>query len=586
MVRQVLGSTPLYPDWQRALVQQGVAWKGATPDWSDILKQDLPEWNAAVAAAEQGPKVLVALSSGGFGSNTVESMLAVALTLRGARVHVLLCDQHLPACFIQNIGQFPDADKFAKHGPMQMCDSCFSIGDKLFQPLGLPTHRHSQQVSRVEIQKARALSLELPMERITDYRFEGVAVGEHALASAVHYFARGDVKDEPHGEAVLRRYLFASLLAMFEIRRLLNTYSFECVFFHHGMYVPHGVFSEVARQQNVRRVAWSPAYRNQTFVLSHEDTYHRTMLSEPTNCWEDLPWTREMEKEIVDYLQSRWQGTQDWISYQQKTQENISVIARELEIDFSKPTIGLLTNVMWDAQIHYPSTAFPSMVDWVLQTIRHFANRPDLQLIIRVHPAEVLHPIRSRQPIVDEIRRTFPALPRNVFIIPPEKLANTYAVMQQCDSVIIYATKTGVELAGMGIPVIVAGAAWIRGKGISLDASSPEEYFTILDRLPLRNRLSEAVVQRALKYAYHFFFRRMIPLPFVVPPWPITLDVSGLDDLRPGRSTGLDLICNGILNRKEFIYPYELHPESLDTQSQVSRLKPDQTRRMQRPAAD
>jgi hypothetical protein len=211
------------------------------------------------------------------------------------------------------------------------------------------------------------------------------------------------------------------------------------------------------------------------------------------------------------------------------------------------------------------------MLEWALQTIRYFANRADLQLIIRVHPAELLGALPSRQPIIKEIRWAFPTLPRNVFIIPPENPISTYAVMLQCDSAIIYGTKTGVELTSMGIPVIVAGEAWIRNKGITLDANSPDEYFSLLDRLPLKERLSEAVTQRARKYAYHFFFRRMIPLPFA--PWPSALQLSGLDDLLPGRSVGLDVICNGILSGDEFIYPAELHPETFDERTLESIVK-------------
>ena len=68
---------------------------------------------------------------------------------------------------------------------------------------------------------------------------------------------------------------------------------------------------------------------------------------------------------------------------------------------------------------------------------------------------------------------------------------------------LIYGTKTGVELS-LGIPVVVAGEAWVRGKGVTLNASSPREYFRILDRLPLGRQLDEDTVRRARMYAYHF----------------------------------------------------------------------------------
>jgi hypothetical protein len=558
----------LYPEGARALRYvryETDSWKATNPDWRNLLKENINLWNSARAAAENGPKILIATSAGGFsGLNTLESMLAVALTLRGAQVHILLCDEHLPGCFMNTIRLFPEIAEFGKRGPHYLCNGCYKPGFGVFQPLNLAIHRHSEFISRNERREACKLSSGVPFLQIPKYRQDGIAVGDEALASTLHFFARGTLDSEQHCEPILRRYFLASLLSMYEIRRLLKTYSFSCVLFHHGIYVPHGLFSQVARRENVRVVAWAPAYRKQTFIFSHHDTYHHTMLSEPTAYWENMPWSREMENEIFDYLNSRRYGTRDWISYQDNTEEDLSIIAAELGVDFSKPCIGMLTNVLWDAAVNYPANAFPNMVEWALQTIRYFISRPDLQLIIRVHPAEVQHPLRSRQLMVDEINRAFPKLPANIFIIPPDKTINTYAVMSQCDTVLIYATKTGLELACMGIPVVVAGDGWARNKGITLDATSPEEYFKLLDQLPLGKRLAESVTQRARKYAYHFFFRRMIPLPYLMPPWPYTLELSGLDDLLPGRSIGLDGVCDGILKGKEFIYPYESHPKSLD----------------------
>ena len=41
---------------------------------------------------------------------------------------------------------------------------------------------------------------------------------------------------------------------------------------------------------------------------------------------------------------------------------------------------------------------------------------------------------------------------------------------------IIYATKTGIELAARGIPVIVAGESWLRGKEIGFDCDDRQAY--------------------------------------------------------------------------------------------------------------
>ena len=132
--------------------------------------------------------------------------------------------------------------------------------------------------------------------------------------------------------------------------------------------------------------------------------------------------------------------------------------------------------------------------------------------------------------------------------------------MSRCNAVLIYGTKTGVELAATGIPVIVAGEAWIRGKGVTLDAASEADYFRLLDTLPLPAGLDEPTRERALKYAFHFFFRRMIPLDCVEERkgWPpFGVSIRGLSDLSPGGSQGLDVVCHGILTGAPFIYPAE-----------------------------
>jgi hypothetical protein len=298
------------------------------------------------------------------------------------------------------------------------------------------------------------------------------------------------------------------------------------------------------------------AYRKRRFIFSHDDTYHHTLMSEPRSHWENLDLTPARESELMKYLTSRREGLFDWIVFHRPTTHDIDAIAAQLGIDRSKPVIGMLTNVSWDAQLHYPANAFPNMLEWMVQTCEYFATRPDLQLLIRVHPAEISGFPPSRQPILGELRRRLPSLASNIFIVPPESGISTYALMTLCNSAIIYGTKMGVELTSVGLPVIVAGEAWIRNKGLTEDASSPDEYFRILDRLPFPATLNKGQLARARRYAYHFFFHRMLPLPFIEPKagYPIyRLKLETLQHLLPGRSQGLDTICDGILGNGTFV---------------------------------
>jgi hypothetical protein len=549
------------------------------PDWTAILSSERSSWDQVVAAARGGQRVLVATSVGSHLAGTsLESVLAAALTLRGAEVDVLLCDTALPACLAADVTWYPNQRQFAHHGPSRdLCRGCFDSGAAVYRGLGLRVRTYSEYLSSLDRELAARLAAEVPMAEIPAYTLDGLAVGEHAVAGALRFYARATLDGEPEAEAVVRRYFQAALLTCLATRALLQEVPYEVAVFHHGIYVPQGLIGECCRSAGVRVVNWNPAYRKQCFIFSHGDTYHHTLMAEPTESWEHIKWSPQLEAGLLEYLESRWYGTQDWIWFHDRPMADLERISREVGADFSKPCVGLLTNVMWDAQLHYPANAFANMLEWVVSTIEWFARRPDLQLIIRVHPAELRGTLVSRQPILAEIRRRFPALPSNVFTIGPESQVSTYAVMSRCNAVLIYGTKTGVELASIGTPVIVAGEAWIRNKGITLDAASAADYFALLERLPLPTAMPEARIQRARRYAYHFFFRRMIPLEFMQPSRddvPYRVSLRSFRELARGRSRGLDVICEGILRNQPFTYPAEADPSPTGKSAKVLAAAP------------
>ncbi|MBR8826711.1 MAG: capsule biosynthesis protein [Gomphosphaeria aponina SAG 52.96 = DSM 107014] len=531
------------------------------PDWEEMLNTNRLLWEEAKEKAKTGPQVLMGTSVGGaLPMSLPESMLAVALTLRGAQVHTLLCDRLLPACILVQKLDIPETTLANYELAKTRCQDCFKAGSYFYQPLALPGHLYSELLSDTEREKAKNLSGEVPLSEIPNYQLGNLNIGEHAYAGALRYFASGNLDNEPYREVVMRRYFEGALLTAFATKNLLAKHNFTVACFNHGIYSPHGIIGEVCRENLVRVVNWNVAYRKRCFIFSHQDTYHHTMLTEPLDAWENMPWNETMEESILEYLKSRWQGTRDWIWFHEQPDEEFVRIAGEIGLDLNKPIIGMLTNVMWDAQLHYRANAFPNMLTWVLETIKYFAQRPELQLLIRIHPAEIRGTLPSRQPLLPEIMKVWKELPPNVFIIPPDSNVSTYAAMQECDSVIIYGTKTGVELTSMGIPVIVGGEAWIRGKGITIDPVSPAEYFQCLDKLPLKIKLAGEELKRARKYAYHFFFRRMIPLQFMEPVAgkpPYKIKISKLDELLPGSDPGLDVICEGILSGSPFIYEAE-----------------------------
>ena len=528
---------------------------GAYFDWA-------PLYDNKLNYKTKNKKVLIASSTGGlFNAVSLEGAIGAALNVRDINIEVLLCDEVLPACQECQISWYPKVEQFINNGPQRdLCKDCFWPAEKMFKSQNFKVHKYGQYLSDDDIEKSKITSESIEFDEIRNFQLDNIAIGEHAYAGTLRFYAVGTLEKNKNTEKVLRRYLQASLLTVNAMNKLLSLNQYESVFFNHGIYVPQGLIGEVCRKKEVSIVNWNPGYKKKTFIFSHNNTYHHTMMNEKIENWASIEWNDKIENELMTYLNSRWHGTQDWIWFHHEPKFDLEDISKKTGIDFNKPCIGALTSVMWDAVLHYPSNAFSNMIEWIDHTIKYYIDKPDLQLIIRVHPAEIRGTLPSNQKMCEEISKRYPSLPKNIFIIPPESDISTYALMMQCDSVIIYNTKMGVELSAMGIPVIVAGEAWIKNKGFATEVKQKKEYNNILSKLPLNKKLEEDKLLLAKKYAYHFFFRRMIPLNIMKPTEgniPYKVGVDSINSLKPGEDPGLDIICNSIINKSEFIYPAE-----------------------------
>lgn len=505
-------------------------------------------------------KVLVATSvSGHLTALNFESMIAKSLAIRNCEVNALICDGVLPSCMDCDNRFFPNKNRInslINNGPRELCVSCTKVGEKIYKGLGVRLIKYSENLTEENYLEAKEIVERVNVNKIREYLYENIPVGEHAYAGALRFYARGDIDNEIMSQNMLQTYFMASLLSMFMMRNLLKREKYEVCFLNHGIYVPQGILAEVCRSMGVRVVTWNPAYRKSCFILSHDTTYHHTLMNEDVSSWQNMNWNEDLEQGLMEYLKSRMTGSNDWIWFHDKPEFDIKEIEDELKIDLNKPTTGLLTNVIWDAQLHYPANAFKDMMSWIIESIKWFSNNPDQQLVIRIHPAEISGSLPSRQKVEDEILAAFQNIPKNIFIISPESKISTYAIMSKCNSVLIYGTKTGVELTSIGIPVIVAGEAWIRNKGISIDCSTKDEYISALEELPFIERMPRDKITLARKYAFHFFFRRMIEIPFMQKRlgWPsIEPILKDAHVLEEGKCKGLDIVCNGIIRGTPFI---------------------------------
>jgi hypothetical protein len=251
--------------------------------------------------------------------------------------------------------------------------------------------------------------------------------------------------------------------------------------------------------------------------LAQNDEVMRLDTSRLWQARGELPLTQP-ETEAVQTLNSAREGATEWFNFarqwQARSTKGAEIVRRELELDDSRPLVLLCTNVVGDSLALGREVFTRGMADWLSLTMKHLGARPDAQLVVRVHPGELLG---AGHPSMEILRAASPELPDHVRAVPPGSDISTYDLIELADVGLVYTTTVGLEMAMRGIPVIVAGQTHYRGKGFTYDPEDRHDYLDTLDQLladPERLRLGADQVELAWRYAYRFFFE--FPFSF---PW-------------------------------------------------------------------
>ena len=323
----------------------------------------------------------------------------------------------------------------------------------------------------------------------------------------------GSPKDRALYELRVRRNTFAALA----ILEWMQTHKPDVALIPNGLILEMGIVFRVARYLNVPAITFEFNDQREQIWLAQNTSIMRQDTDYLVRERCSLPMTDEMYERLAD-LENARRGARVWGKskrlWQYVSAQGAVQTRKALGLD-DRPVVLLAANVLGDSLTLGRNIFAESMSEWITRTVQFFAHRPDIQLVIRVHPGEKLVPQAKSMGTV--VREALSEIPRHIHIIGALDPVNTYDLIEIADLGLAYTTTVGVETAMNGIPVIVCGDTHYRGRGFTMDPNSWNEYFTtlvdVLDNLPA-HRLKEEQVAKAWNYAYRFFFE--YPRPF---PW-------------------------------------------------------------------
>jgi hypothetical protein len=343
-------------------------------------------------------------------------------------------------------------------------------------------------------------------------------VEEVSLWDAQYTLMREEVnmdsaKDRALYELRIKRNTFAALATL----EWMQTHKPDVVLIPNGLILEMGIVFRVARYLDIPAITFEFNDQREQIWLAQNTSIMRQDTDYLVEARCSLPMTDEMYERLAD-LENARRGARVWGKskrlWQYVSAQGADATRKALGLD-ERPIVLLAANVLGDSLTLGRNIFAESMSEWITRTVQYFAKRPDVQLVVRVHPGEKIVPQAKSMGTV--VREALPELPSHIHLIGALDNVNTYDLIEIADLGLAYTTTVGVETAMNGIPVIVCGDTHYRGRGFTIDPNSWDEYFSTLEKvlsdLPA-HRLTEEQIAQAWNYAYRFFFE--YPRPF---PW-------------------------------------------------------------------
>jgi hypothetical protein len=317
--------------------------------------------------------------------------------------------------------------------------------------------------------------------------------------------------------------------ALYDLRIERNTFAAKAAFEYlqskkpdvvlipNGLILEMGIVFRVARYLNIDAVTYEFNDQREQIWLAQNSSIMKQDTDYIVDARCHLPMTDEMFERVAD-LENARRGARVWGKSKRLWQYVSSQGAQEtrkmLGLD-ERPVVMLAANVLGDSLTLGRDIFAASMTEWITKTVQYFAKRTDVQMVIRVHPGEKLVPQAKSMGTV--VREALPELPDHIHVIGALDKINTYDLIEIADVGLAYTTTVGLETAMNGRPVISCGQTHYRGRGITLDPNSWDEYYATLEKvlsdIPA-HQMNEKQIEFAWNYAYRFFFE--YPQPF---PW-------------------------------------------------------------------
>ncbi len=267
---------------------------------------------------------------------------------------------------------------------------------------------------------------------------------------------------------VLREHAAQALRLDALLPDLLRRERIDMLLLLNGLFLSERVIAELARSAGLRVVNYERGHARNTFVFSDGQPACYLELDE------SVPFHPGPDPLAERYLQGRALNRDASTRFGTGAESGGATRCE-------RPLVLVLTNVCWDSAVCSRGDGFGGYLSWLSAVLDEARQRPETDFVLRVHPGEAR---LQFDPTLDRTEDWLAeqAPPSNLRVVGAEDPESSYELMAAATAGLVYVTSAGLEMAGLGKPVITCGRVHYAGRGFTVDAADAQDLTRQLDQ--------------------------------------------------------------------------------------------------------
>lgn len=502
------------------------------------------------AISIDSPKKVLFFSAVPWERGIVEHLLALGLRSRGHDVFQVHCSGGFPFCAMQSM-------RIEKPN----CDFCKSRALKVQSALQVKQRLEiNEYISPEERKEAQKISQATSPEDAEHLTLCGIPVGKITLRDVPQYFFYIPEYNDPKFLEIWPDLLESAILYTYASNRMIESLKPERAIVTSGKTISFAYFFELCKLKSIPVVTWDEsAFSRYKFTFSWNK--YATEYSGEAN-WDEvkkqklLPEQVKQMDEYFNFAQKGLIGFQNLYN-QEMTQKHGREILKSIPLQ-NENYILLLSNVVWDTATLGLDKSFESMLDWLFKTIETLWDKNDVDLLIRVHPAETNVPDEWKTEITLDryVQQQFGELPKHIHLVQGPDAPSSHRLAELSLMNIVYSTTAGLDLCMMGLRVLICGGVHYRNRGFTHDIDKKEEYLNLLLHPYQFNKyLNPEELELAKRYSNYFLFDSQVELKEFDLDTRQAAKLNTFKDyltLNEGGNPVIERLCDAIIHQKPF----------------------------------